>query len=101
MWVVGLVALMWVFLMFRSCIAEYKYYQSVKLLEPDIWRALGSPKHVNIPFAFLRPKSMNVLGEISNETVAQCAHKYRKRGFQLLFFTIMVLLFSIIYFKAY
>ena len=40
-----LLASLWAFLMLRSCIAEYNYYQSVKTLEPEVWATLGSPKY--------------------------------------------------------
>jgi hypothetical protein len=40
-----LLASLWAFLMLRSCIAEYNYYQSVKTLEPEVWATSGSPKY--------------------------------------------------------
>ena len=48
-----LLASIWAFLMLRSCIAEYQYYQSVKTLEPETWAKLGSPKYLKIPIVFV------------------------------------------------
>ena len=56
-----LLASIWAFLMLRSCIAEYQYYQSVKTLEPEIWSKLGSPKYLKIPIVFVSAKGSKLL----------------------------------------
>ena len=89
----------WAFLMFRSGVAEYKYYQSVKTLEPKVWEQLGSPKHFKIPIVFVSSKGSKLLRGISNETVCEFANKHRQAGIQFLAYVAFVLVASIMYFK--
>jgi hypothetical protein len=89
----------WGLLMFRSGVAEYKYYQSVKTLEPEIWEQLGSPKHLKIPIVFVSSKGSKLLRSVSNKTVCEFAHKHRQAGIQFLWYVIFVLIASIVYFK--
>ena len=90
---------LWALLMLRSGVVEYKYYQSVKTLEPDIWEKLGSPKFLKIPFVFVSPKGSKLLREISNKTVSELAIKHRQAGIQFLAYVVLVLVVSIVYFK--
>ena len=89
----------WALLMLRSGIVEYKYYQSVKTFEPDIWQKLGSPKFIKIPFVFVSPKGAKLLREVSNKTVCELAIKHRQAGIQFLAYVVLVLVISIVYFK--
>ena len=89
----------WAFLMFRSGVAEYKYYQSVKTLEPKIWEKLGSPKYLKIPIVFVSSKGSKLLHGISNETVCEFATKHRQAGIHFLAYVVLVLVASIVYFK--
>jgi len=78
---------------------EYQYYQAVKIYEPIIWQQLGSPKYLNIPFAFISPKGSRLLKEISHETVLELAKKHRVTGGLFLAYVVLVLVISIVYFK--
>jgi hypothetical protein len=89
----------WALLMLRSGIVEYKYYQSVKTFEPDIWLKLGSPRFIKIPFVFVSPKGAKLLQEVSNKTVCELAIKHRQVGIQFLAYVVLVLVVSIVYFK--
>jgi len=86
-------------LMFRSGIAEYKYYQAVKTLEPEIWGKLGSPKNLMVPLVFVSAKGLKLLNTISNNRVSELARKHRQAGIQFLVYVITVLVASIVYFK--
>ncbi|MGB2739555.1 MAG: hypothetical protein WBC60_03245 [Cognaticolwellia sp.] len=92
--------IVWLLLMLRTIVIEYKYYQSVMTLEPEIWRKLGSPKFLNIPVIFISAKGKNLLKTISNETVCELAKKHHQAGMQFLLYVILVLMMSIIYFKV-
>ncbi|WMN61764.1 hypothetical protein NI389_18310 (plasmid) [Pseudoalteromonas xiamenensis] len=89
----------WVLLMFRSGVAEYKYYQAVKTLEPKVWEQLGSPKYFKIPIVFVSPKGSKLLRGISNEIVCEFANKHRQAGILFLAYVAFVLVASIVYFK--
>ena len=84
----------------RSGLAEYRYYQSVRALEPQIWEELGSPKYLKIPMVFVSPKGAKLLQSISNETVRRLALQHRKAGVQFLTYVVLVLLLAIVYFKT-
>jgi hypothetical protein len=86
--------------MLRSGIAEFKYYQAIKLHAPEVWKELGSLKYLNIPLAFLSSKGSVLLQEITNETVCKLATNYRQTGIQFLIYIVLVLALSIIYFKT-
>ncbi|WP_281557504.1 hypothetical protein [Thalassomonas sp. RHCl1] len=90
----------WALLMFRSGVAEYKYYQSVKTLEPEIWEKLGSPKFLKIPLVFISPKGSKLLRGISNNAICELAHRHRQAGIQFLSYVVLVLVVSIVYFKV-
>ena len=89
----------WAVLMVRSGIAEYKYYQSVKTLEPNIWEKLGTPVFLNIPLVFLNHKNAQLLTDISNKTVRDLSTKHRQARNQFLSYVLLVLVVSILYFK--
>jgi hypothetical protein len=91
---------MWALLMWRSAIAEYKYYQAVKTLEPDVWEKLGAPKYLKIPLVFVSSKGTTLLAGISNESVCILASKHRQAGMHFLSYVIMLLIVSIVYFKV-
>lgn len=92
-----LVAL-WALLMLRSALAEYKYYQSVKTLEPDIWQRLGSPKFLKIPFVFVSASGSVHLKNAKNPSVLELARKHRQAGIQFLSYIVLVLAISTLYF---
>lgn len=89
----------WGLLMFRSVIAEYKYYQSVKTLEPEIWKQLGSPKYLKIPIVFVSSKASKLLSGISNKTVCELGNKHRQARNVFLSYVVLVLATAVVYFK--
>lgn len=89
----------WVILMLYASIIEYKYYQAVKLHEPDVWQQLGSPKYLNVPLVFVSPKGSKLIKTISNEVVRELAKKHRQTGVLFVAYVISVLIISIVYFK--
>jgi hypothetical protein len=91
---------MLVFLMFRSGVAEYKYYQSVKNLEPEVWEKLSSPKYFKIPLIFVSAKGSTLLGGISNTIVCELASRHRQTGIQFLSYVVFILVLSIVYFNV-
>ncbi|MBT4891315.1 MAG: hypothetical protein HON60_00020 [Gammaproteobacteria bacterium] len=92
--------LIWLALGLRSGFAEYRYYLSVRSLEPQIWEKLGSPKYLKIPMVFVSPKGAKLLQTISNETVRRHALQHRQAGAQFLAYVVVVLLLAIAYFKT-
>ena len=90
----------WCLLMLRSGIAEYRYYQSVKTLEPAVWAQLGSPRYLKIPMVFVSPKGTTLLRGITNRTVRDYARKHRQAGIQFLSYVVLLLIASIVYFKV-
>lgn len=99
MFVTTILLLVWGLLMYRSCVAEFNYYQSVKTHEPKIWQQLGSPAWFVSPFVFVSPKGAKKLSTATDETVKLSALKYRQAGMQFLGYFALVLVTSIIYFK--
>lgn len=97
--VIATLLTVWAFLMVRACVAEYKYYQSVKTLEPQIWIQLGSPSLISSPITFITPAGSKRLAGVTNLTVKQLAYQHRLAGIQFLGFVAMVLVGSIVYFK--
>ncbi|ESP91480.1 hypothetical protein [Pseudoalteromonas luteoviolacea] len=93
-------AAIWAILILRSGLAEYKYYQSVKELEPEIWAQLGAPKYFKVPVAFVSSKGVKLLQGASNKTVLALASKHRQAGIQLLSYVVLVLVACIVYFKV-
>ncbi|MFY8274447.1 hypothetical protein AAEU32_10000 [Pseudoalteromonas sp. SSDWG2] len=96
---VAVLIIIWLILMVRSGVVEYKYYQSVKQLEPAIWEQLGSPVFAQVPMIFISPKGSRLLKQVTNETVIQLARKHRVAGIQFVTYVCSVLLGSIVYFK--
>lgn len=92
--------LIWLALGLRSGFAEYRYYLSVRTLEPQIWEKLGSPKYLNIPIVFVSPKGAKLLQSITNETILRHALQHRQAGVQFLSYVVLVLLLAIVYFKT-
>jgi hypothetical protein len=86
--------------MLRSSIAECKYYQAVRTLEPDVWDQLGSPRFLNIPLVFLSSQGLRLLQGISNEKICLLAKKNKQVRFQFLSYVILVIGCSIVYFKT-
>ena len=91
--------LIWALLMMRSGVAEYRYYQAVKTLEPDVWLALGAPKFLKIPWVFVSPRGSKLLQSITNEAVGKLARHHRQAGIQFLAYVIFVLMTAVLYFK--
>lgn len=94
-----LLTAIWAILMLRSGMAEYQYYQSVKVHEPEIWQQLGSPTLLKIPMVFVSPTASKLLKNIVNETVCLHAKKHRQAGIQFLSYIVLVLVVGIAYFK--
>lgn len=94
-----LVFFLWLFFMMRSCFAEYRYYQSVKYFEPEIWQKIGQPSALKMPFVFISTNNQKRLNEITDARVISLKNTYRNTGKQFLFFVILILTFAIIYFK--
>jgi len=89
----------WAVFMFRSGFAEYKYYQSVKTLEPEVWQKLGSPKYLKIPMVFVSSSGLKLLKNITNKTVCENAKKHRQAGIHFLLYVTLILMGSIVFFK--
>ncbi|WP_286261936.1 hypothetical protein [Thalassotalea atypica] len=90
----------WIQLMLRSVMAEYKYYQSVRICEPKIWKNLGSPSFLKAPFIFVSPNGIKQLAKSQHQTVIEHASKHRRAGIQFLAYVMLVLLACIVYFKV-
>lgn len=90
----------WALLLLRSGFAEYKYYQAVKTLEPEIWQQLGAPKHFKIPMVFVSAKGSKLLKNITNTSVQKYANLHRQAGIQFLSYVVLVLIIAIVYFKT-
>jgi len=86
-------------LLFRSGVAEYKYYHAVKTIEPEIWIRLGSPKYLKVPLVFVSAKGLKLLNNISNNIICELARKHRQAGIQFFAYVVTVLVASIVYFK--
>lgn len=97
MLITALMLLIWFALMLRSGLAEYQYYQSVKILEPQIWQQLGSPKWLIIPIVFVSPKNEKLLMGIANETIQRRAQQHRRAGREFLVFVLLALILAIGY----
>lgn len=89
----------WVVLMLYSGITEFRYYQSVKTLEPALWQQLGAPRYLRVPMVFVSPSGVKLLKTATNKTVIELAHKHRQAGLLFLAYVVTVLLVAIIYFK--
>ncbi|TMP18662.1 hypothetical protein CWC02_09570 [Pseudoalteromonas sp. S2721] len=59
----------WALLMLYAARAEYKYYQSVKIIEPELWQQLGAPRFLKVPMVFVSKKGLALLNSTENETV--------------------------------
>ena len=94
-----ILVLIWAFLMLRSGVAEYQYYQSVRTHEPEIWGKLGSPKFLKIPLVFVSPKGSKLLRRVTSKTVCKFGSQHRLAGIQFLSYVVLVLAASIVYFK--
>ena len=94
-----ILVLIWAFLMLRSGVAEYQYYQSVRTLEPEIWEKLGSPKFLKIPLVFVSPKGSKLLRSVTDKTVRKFARQHLKVGIQFVLYVVLVLAVSIVFFK--
>jgi hypothetical protein len=90
----------WLLLMLQSGLAEYRYYQSVKTLEPELWGKLGSPKFLKIPVVFISPKGAKLLKGATDKTVCVLASRHRQAGIQFLTYVVLVLVGCIVYFKT-
>lgn len=95
-----ILVLIWAFLMLRSGVAEYQYYQSVRTLEPEIWEKLGCPKFLKIPLVFVSPKGSKLLRDVTSKPVSKFARQHRQAGIQFLSYVVLVLAVSIVYFKV-
>lgn len=90
---------LWLLLMQRSMVAEYRYYHSVRELEPQVWQQLGSPTFLKIPMVFISPKGQALLKTITNERINKLAKAHRQSGMLFIGFLALALTAAIIYFK--
>ena len=97
--IITIVILLWVLFMARAVIAEYKYYQVVKMFEPEIWQALGQPKFLMIPIMFVSGDGLNHLKGATDKRVCRLAIKHRQAGKLFIFYVVFVLLASVVFFK--
>ncbi|WP_295508627.1 hypothetical protein [uncultured Pseudoalteromonas sp.] len=89
----------WALLMLYAASAEYKYYQSVKTLEPELWQQLGAPRFLKVPMVFVSKKGLTLLNSTENETVRANAKKHRQAGILFLSYVGLVLVSAIVFFK--
>lgn len=89
----------WALLLIRTIFVEYKYYQLVKTLEPEVWQQLGAPKFIKIPIVFVSPKGVKILKTVTHPKACHYAIKHRQAGVQFLFYVVLVLVVSTLYFK--
>ncbi len=99
MMLAGLLGVIWLILMLRASITEYRYWQVVRHYEPDIWKQLGSPRLFQMPFAFLSPKNARILKSSRHEQVIRMAARHRLTGIQFLSYVILVIVCMTSYFK--
>ena len=99
--IASILIFIWVFLMVRSVLTEYQYYQSVKTLEPNIWAELGYPTFIRVPIVFVSPRGSQLLKKVANPEVQMLARKHRTTGIQFVSYVGVVLLSSILYFNAF
>lgn len=85
--------------MLRSIYSEYRYYQAIRELEPDIWQQLGSPNMIKAPWVLLSVKGSKSIQGISNTLVHHYQKAYRMAGIQFISSLILLLLISIVYFN--
>lgn len=90
---------LWLLLMQRSIVAEYRYYHSVRTLEPQVWQQLGNPKFLKIPMVFISPKGQALLKAITNEHINKLAKAHRQSGILFISYLALTLTAAIIYFK--
>jgi hypothetical protein len=97
-WSVGLL-IGWLSLMLRASIAEYRYYRSVAIHEPEIWTKLGASNHRLAPFLFwVTPTRQRLLATIDNPTVLAKERHAKVTGRWFLGYVVAVLLSAIAFF---
>ena len=86
-------------MMLRSGVTEYKYYQSVKTHEPEVWEKLGSPGLVKLPWVFLNFENSPLFKRVTSQVVLDLAAKNRRAGIHFLASLVIFLVASIVFFK--
>lgn len=94
-----LLLFVWTFLLIWASVAEYKYYQAVKLHEPQIWEQLATVNWLKLPMMFLSPKGKALIDTIEDEHIILLGKKHRRAGIVFLTYVVLVIVISIIYFK--
>jgi len=89
----------WLILMARAVIAEFRYYRSVRLREPGVWAQLGKPVFPRTGMVFVSKRGREALSGISDETVKELAAYHRQSNLQFIGYVVVVLVASITYFK--
>lgn len=93
------VGAVWVILMVRAAVAEFRYYRSVRLLEPTVWAQLGEPVFPRTGMVFVSKRGREALSGITDEKVKALAAFHRQSNLQLIAYVAVVLVASIAYFK--
>ena len=89
----------WLVLLIRSVMSEYKYYRAVKTLEPGIWNQLGSPVFLRAPMLFVSPRGVGLLKTVTNPAVLELASNHRRDGILFIAYIAVVLVGSIVFFN--
>ncbi|MCL2913516.1 hypothetical protein L2725_06900 [Shewanella corallii] len=91
--------LIWLVLMVRASLTEYRYWQVVRHYEPEIWEKLGRPRMYQMPLVFLSSKNAKLLQSSRHEQVQRMSARHRLTGIQFLSYVVLMLVCSISYFK--
>lgn len=90
----------WLWLMVRASVAEYRYYRAVSYHEPEVWAKLGAPRYWLAPFLlWVTPSRKRLLNAIENPQVLACERRFKVWGRLFLAYVVTVLLLSIAFFK--
>ena len=90
---------LWVILMARAAVAEFRYYRSVRQLEPAVWAQLGEPVFPRTGMVFVSKRGREALSGITDERVKALAAFHRQSNLQFIAYVVVVLIASITYFK--
>lgn len=89
----------WLILMVRAAVAEFRYYRSVRLLEPTVWAQLGEPVFPRTGMVFVSKRGREALSGITDDRVEELAALHRQSNLQFIAYVVVVLVASITYFK--
>lgn len=89
----------WLVLMLRASVTEYRYWQVVRHYEPGIWKQLGSPRLYQMPLVFLSSRNAELLRSSTHEQVLRMAARHKLTGIQFLSYVVLLIACSTAYFK--